>query len=447
MICQSEGGAEVFNGNLKTYFKMTDGTWQAGGRNYKYRLVITGRMNNAAVDSTFVYLSNIERITFDQAWKASGLSSHTEDYFSPEEAVLVDWSYQSDVEKEILEYAATEGFVTAESIRSRTPCRIHLSKQKNDAAALFSSTAYDLYIEVDTGTKVLKKELETGVIPITEGSLFFGDIDGDQVQEILVHDDTGGVGGFGLWQTWVLKVEGKALQILFQNFDEFDTGFESRFLEGYQLEVKNRFTGYKQIFDASGYREYIDGSAKLPGGSINLDPFYVFQPRDTDGDGVSEIVCKQYTYILDHADYTGTACSVLKFNKRTQSFEVANAWFEINTDTEYGTPVQPAQITGVTKATLELPHSWNTPRTVTDSETLRKIESILQRSTVLESGAGCLFTGRLTLTLAGSETLVITMSEDNCATWLSEGIYYHYGLETSEGVSGNEELYSLFTAQ
>ena len=85
------GPVETINGNLKTYYKNTDGTWQAGGRHYKHRLVITGRMNNAAVDSTFVYLSNIDKITFDQAWKAAGLSSNTADYFAVEDAVLVDW--------------------------------------------------------------------------------------------------------------------------------------------------------------------------------------------------------------------------------------------------------------------------------------------------------------------------------------------------------------------
>ena len=85
------GLAETIHGNLKTYYKNSDGTWQVEGKQYKYRLVITGRMHNAAVDSTFVYLSNLETITFDQAWKAAGLSSNKDDYFDAEDAVLVEW--------------------------------------------------------------------------------------------------------------------------------------------------------------------------------------------------------------------------------------------------------------------------------------------------------------------------------------------------------------------
>ena len=77
-------------GNMKTYCEMTDGTWTCDGRSYKYRLEIRGRMPNAAADSSFVYLSNIEEITFDQAYKAAGISSDSEDYFSPEKAVLVE---------------------------------------------------------------------------------------------------------------------------------------------------------------------------------------------------------------------------------------------------------------------------------------------------------------------------------------------------------------------
>lgn len=74
-----------------TYYELSDGTWQAEGEVYQYRLEISGRMPNAAADSTFVYLSNLEEISFDRAWKAAGLSSLSTDYFAPGEATLVDW--------------------------------------------------------------------------------------------------------------------------------------------------------------------------------------------------------------------------------------------------------------------------------------------------------------------------------------------------------------------
>ena len=80
----------TIDGSMKTYYEMTDGTWMCDGRVYQYRLEINGRMPNAAVDSSFVYLSNIEEITFDQAYKAAGISSNSDDSFSPDMAVLVE---------------------------------------------------------------------------------------------------------------------------------------------------------------------------------------------------------------------------------------------------------------------------------------------------------------------------------------------------------------------
>lgn len=71
------------------HYEMSDGTWKTDEYTYQYRLEITGRMNNAAKDSTFVFLSNIEEITFDQAWKASGFSSNMDDYFDVEDAKFV----------------------------------------------------------------------------------------------------------------------------------------------------------------------------------------------------------------------------------------------------------------------------------------------------------------------------------------------------------------------
>ncbi len=77
--------------NMVKHYKMSDGTWKTDNHTYKYRLEISGRMNAAAKDSTFVFLSNIEDITFDQAWKASGFSSNMDDYFKEEDAKFVGW--------------------------------------------------------------------------------------------------------------------------------------------------------------------------------------------------------------------------------------------------------------------------------------------------------------------------------------------------------------------
>jgi len=70
---------------------MSDGTYKTDNNTYKYKLEIIGRMHNAENDSTFVFLSNIENITFDEAWKAAGFSSNTEDYFHPEDAIFIEW--------------------------------------------------------------------------------------------------------------------------------------------------------------------------------------------------------------------------------------------------------------------------------------------------------------------------------------------------------------------
>ena len=82
---------ETINTTFETYYKMSDGTWQLNGNSYKYRLEVTGRMPNAVMDSTFVYLSNIEDIPFERAYLAAGLSSITTDYYPVEDAVLVDY--------------------------------------------------------------------------------------------------------------------------------------------------------------------------------------------------------------------------------------------------------------------------------------------------------------------------------------------------------------------
>ena len=56
---------------------------------YKYKLEISGMLHNAKKDSAYIVLSNRNDITFDECWKASGLSSNLEDYFKFGDAVIV----------------------------------------------------------------------------------------------------------------------------------------------------------------------------------------------------------------------------------------------------------------------------------------------------------------------------------------------------------------------
>ncbi len=83
-------GEEAVEGSIRTYSEAADGTWNCDGYTYRYRFEISGRMPGAAANSTFVFLSNLPGISFEQAYKASGISSDSADYFSAEDAVLVD---------------------------------------------------------------------------------------------------------------------------------------------------------------------------------------------------------------------------------------------------------------------------------------------------------------------------------------------------------------------
>ena len=88
--CAKKEENKADEGRLKTYSELSNGTYSCEEHIYKYRFEISGRMPNAAKNSTFVYLSNLSEISFEQAWRASGLSSSLDDYFSEEDAILVE---------------------------------------------------------------------------------------------------------------------------------------------------------------------------------------------------------------------------------------------------------------------------------------------------------------------------------------------------------------------
>ena len=74
---------------LYGHYQTVDGKWCCGDYVYDYRLELTGRMPNAAKNSTFIVLSNDKSITFAQTWPASGYSSNIDAYFDPADAIIV----------------------------------------------------------------------------------------------------------------------------------------------------------------------------------------------------------------------------------------------------------------------------------------------------------------------------------------------------------------------
>ena len=69
MVRKNSEVKKTIEGNMKTYCEIEEGTWSCNDIAYKYRLEIKGRIPNAVCNFVFVYLSNIENISFEQVWK------------------------------------------------------------------------------------------------------------------------------------------------------------------------------------------------------------------------------------------------------------------------------------------------------------------------------------------------------------------------------------------
>lgn len=232
------------------------------------------------------------------------------------------------VNPQLQENGMGEGFLTATSLETQTPCNVRVFREMRD-----DGSGENLLIEVKTGTKVLRKLLYEGACGIGE-LLYLADLTGDGVQEIILHHNTGGCGGFGSYISWVMKVTEEDICIIFEEDRSVDTGFIGSAVDGYQLKVQHSLTNYELKFDAKQEHElYFDGTGKADSDTkMEFDCIYEFEPLDEDGDGVFELHCKQYASLRDHADYVGSACSVWKWDEEAQKFTIAEAWFEPYTE-------------------------------------------------------------------------------------------------------------------
>ena len=74
---------------LCDYYKDESGVWHTEGKQYTYRLILTGKSKNAAKKSKFVVLSNDKNITF-QAVAVSILSNNSVDRFDENKTIIVE---------------------------------------------------------------------------------------------------------------------------------------------------------------------------------------------------------------------------------------------------------------------------------------------------------------------------------------------------------------------
>lgn len=202
---------------------------------------------------------------------------------------------------------------------------------------------HDLFLAVQADTKVIYKDLTYNTITgAYSENLYLSDIDGDGIEEIILHQCVGISGGAGQYLARVFKVENDEINEIFcstiisdDRSIRWDTGFVGKEKPNFQLEITNTFTGYTQLIDLTYDKDsYIRLGNYDDDGNINkhidisTDTFLTFIPKDIDNDGICEIYCEQYTSHLGHTQHIGHAISILKYNSNIQEFEVIDAWFE-----------------------------------------------------------------------------------------------------------------------
>lgn len=185
--------------------------------------------------------------------------------------------------------------------------------------------------------KDLTPEYNSSYSAAMSAYLYFADLDGDGDKEIILQECKGMSGGAGSWLSRVFDFN-DGIEEMFTSYDPdnkyFETGFSCTLLKDNIMRIDNSFTGYTLEFEVKRENEeyftywWYDEEGNPKDHELWIDSFNEFEPQDVDGDGVSEIVCRQYTCLNGHADYVGSAISVLKYNSDTKEFYVADASFE-----------------------------------------------------------------------------------------------------------------------
>ncbi len=225
---------------------------------------------------------------------------------------------------------------------------IQSTKEKSTVYILYDTERYgkdsiynDFYIAIQTTEKIILKDLKTDNYCGSYGlDLYVCDVTGDGLEEIVIQSTVGMTGGAGQYLSRIFKFSDNEINEIFHSspIKKFDTGFSSTFENNYRLMISNCYTEYENVIDCSIEKKYkelfFDANGNvIENDIISCDSFFEFVPKDIDNDDVFEIICKQYTSLYGHSDYVGNAESVLKYNLKTETFEVINAQFRDNQGT------------------------------------------------------------------------------------------------------------------
>lgn len=200
-----------------------------------------------------------------------------------------------------------------------------------DYAEYGDNVYHKTYLAIEMNSELLLKDLETGSYGDTS---YVCDVDGDNIDEIIVQQTVGMSGGSGQYMSRIFKVIDDEIVEIFSsnNNNQFDTGFSSDLKNNFKMEIKNTFTGYTAILDFTTNEQYasayFDKSGKVKcNDSIWCDSFRKFIPEDVDNDGIFELVCLQYVSLGGHSNYIGDVKSYLKYNVQTNKFEIIQSEF------------------------------------------------------------------------------------------------------------------------
>ena len=295
-----------------------------------------------ALSATACSSENIEPITETAPQTTTSTQPTTEhktlDHLElkTEELPLDSRWYGEDLEKVGLERTSkqvrAQGFITEKSKSDKDIRSVILLR---DFERYGDEVYHDLFLAVEADTKVIFKDLTYNKITGAYSEKFYlNDIDGDSVEEIILHQCVGMSGGAGQYIARVFKVENDEIIEIFcsetkdDSAKRWNTGFSGHPEDDFTFVITNRFTNAKYSTGTDRPDRHDANGKAVSKREIMVDSFNLFLPKDIDSDGICEIYCRQYTSDWGHADYTGDAISILKFNTEKQDFEVVDAWFE-----------------------------------------------------------------------------------------------------------------------